>query len=245
MLRGSVLSSTILLQYAHHWSDVLIQSSNWEPMQAFRQPRTIAFPLLERIALWGIDPSRLKLSLTREQVPALKALVISSFTLHTWSLPWSQLHSLYVLDYEANPEYFLHVMKVLPQCTQLRELRFQTSWSDDDDLSDFLSEYLPAARVVELPNLIYLSISTYNETILDTLLTSLSAPILAEFFVDHWENDDAFASVISFLVRHAGTIKTLALGTNAELFYDIGTIPNSFPRLWGLLPNLQRLRLHH
>lgn len=83
-----------LLLHVHHWSDVLIQSSNWDRMKRLSVPKDTAFPHLKRISLWGIDPRSLRFSLTSEQAPSLEAVVLSSPILHAWSLPWAQLQSL-------------------------------------------------------------------------------------------------------------------------------------------------------
>lgn len=233
----------LLLLHAHHWSDVLIQSSNWDRMKRLPVPKDTAFPHLKRISLWGIDPRSLRFSLTSEQAPSLEAVVLSSPILHAWSLPWAQLQSLYVLDHEVNPDYYPNVMDVLSQCSHLRELRVQNRCTDDDDLNDCHFEPLPTGRI-KLPCLQYLSVSTNNITILRTVLTSLSTPILAEFFVDQWEDYAALDIVIPFLSRHSATVKTLALG-GATSWPFAAKIPDSLSRLWAHLPNMECLRIHH
>ncbi|EIM87142.1 uncharacterized protein STEHIDRAFT_110432 [Stereum hirsutum FP-91666 SS1] len=150
--------------------------------------------------------------------------------------------SLYVLDYEVNPDYYPNVMDVLSQCSHLRELRVQNRCTDDDDLNDCHFEPLPTGRI-KLPCLQYLSVSTNNITILRTVLTSLSTPILAEFFVDQWEENAALDIVIPFLSRHSATVKTLALG--GTISWPFPPILHSLPRLWGHLPNMECLRIHH
>lgn len=71
----------LLLQHAHHWSDVIIQNCSLETMEPFSVPTTQSFPLLRRLSLLGFNPRSFALPLSAVQAPLLDSVVLPSWSL--------------------------------------------------------------------------------------------------------------------------------------------------------------------
>lgn len=227
----------LLLQHAHRWSDVVIQSPDY--VESLTSPLTveaIPFPNLRRLSLWGIDTEQLTLSLTPEQTPLLEALVVPSSALRTWSLNWSQLLSLHILDHEDNPEYLSVVFAILPCCSQLRELRVQCHCFETGEVIIPLQN---TGRTVVLPHLTYLSLATNRDDLICAFTDKISAPALITLFLEGFDARHAPRSVISFLEHHSKTIETFDLGPRCKAGQT------GLASLWKRLPNMKHLRLHH
>lgn len=227
----------LLLQHSQRWSDIVIQSPGY--IESLTSPFTIeamSFPNLKRLSLWGIETDHLTFSLTSEQAPLLEALVIPSSALQTWSLTWSELRSLHILDHENDPEYLNIVFATLSRCSRLRDLHIQCHCFTDDDALIIPQN---TGQTIILPHLTYLSLATNRDDIISAFTDKITAPALTTLFLEGFDARHAPLSVLSFLERHSKTIETFDLGPRCRA----GQTGLASP--WKRLLNRKHLRLHH
>lgn len=215
----------------------MIQTDLW--MSAFNLlhvPEGTIFPMLEQISLWGFEADTIKLSLASEQAPQIKSVVLPSATLNAWSLPWSQLGYLHILDRRENPDYFVHIMDVLSQCSQLRELRIHIPYTLDGYAGTLTP--LPPGYHLTLHSLVSLSIATSVDVIYNVFTAAIYAPALEDLYVEGFTSNLTFESIFTFLGRHSLTIKEFDLGTRWPFRHG-----SRYVRLWTKLPKMSFLWL--
>lgn len=220
----------LLIRHAGHWYDMILQDRE----DSHRYPDTMAvagdisFPLLRQLSCWGLYEGIEQLTFTAERAPSLESVTLSIPRLRAWTIPFSELRSLFILDWDKTAS-IQDILDVLSQCSHLHDLRIN---SDTVEPVDLLS-----GRRVELRTLTYfsLNIGLASSKPTSVILGALSFPALTHLSISRWAG--SVDGLISFLSRHSATIQTLDLNTWH------GSAPNAYPRMWTSLPNLKYLWL--
>lgn len=231
-----------LVGHSQRWVDVEIYTP--DPRSHSLLYINLAYlylPLLKRLSIPGWFGYNIGIALTSANAPhstsvAFPVLILGS---SSWTLPWSQLTKLNIIDTDLVPAYIEQVIDVLSHVPHLRELHIEAHFED------FFPKDTAPARIT-LPFLTHLRLAINIEIVLDLLLAAIDTPALTSLSLYGCSYATISPSLARFIQNHRecapSKIETLELGRDVPPHDMVQHI--SFWRNLGSGPGLKCVGLH-